>query len=554
MKKLLTIFGSISLIASSASLVVACTKTVADTEENNGNNNENENNNQNALINKNIKKALNKLNGKKALQLAGDIIINDSNASIDFKIIEDKVIEYLVNKVANFEKSKFSAIQSTSSKIALPVITDKQVSNGQVEIEVSYDNQKVINDKDNFFKIEFGSAFTNGAKQIIDTLSNDAELKLSTIKLPIPIMEQNILTLGTIFQLLELAGPTLLEQLPTKIPKAFDIADDNWKKWDEFVNIIEQLIGAFVKDFKLDSNFELNIGPIDLEVKRIKIAISGNIKLNYRAVLDALLPTLIHFRNYLQEQKGEGTDNFLMLLVQYLFAEPQSYNDGYRDINKNVHIDHNESKEIYKFENNLEILLNNLLEGWSNAKGIFKSKEQPIAIGIKVKMGLSIPLKFKYQKDKKNKFEGLKETLPLDSITDIVSQLFNFDSDKKISLTLGTIIGFPIPSFELSLNDVLTEQNLFSLLESMRLKSEIKDHISLTWKHLKIEVYGQNKNGSWVLIKDIDGLKDVADMKITLSNSIILKDKNSDFTIELNKNKDIDFILDLKSDFLIPKI
>lgn len=593
MKKLLTMLGIISMIGSTASVVVACKNPKDKTEDknkesdkkpdkepdkdvgdknkepNNGNNNKPNNNKK---INQKIKEVLKTLVDNKALELPKEIKLNESKP-VEFKVIEKSLVDFLVNqKISNFDQTKLE-IKNFSDLVVNPTITKDKITNGHVTVAVSYDKQNVNNtkDNDNVFKIEFGTAFTNGAQQIIDKLAAGAELKLSQITSPIDIPIPGLTTLGGIFELLYGMGPGLFAGLPNIIPESK--TDDNWTKWETFITGLESLIGMLVKDFKLDGTYDKEIVPIVMGPAEL----SGGIHLKYRDVLNALLPTLINFKNYVNHQKTQSIDNFLMLFINYLFSEPKSYDDGYEDINPDLHINHDATKAKFKFTNNLEVMLNNLLEGWVTKSKEHSSEEQPIQIGLVATVDLSklgntgggllgglggllgnkplqINLDFKYQMDTNgdNNFTGLKDILPMKSIEELILQLFNFDSTKNPELILPGIAGLPItiPPIALPLDKLITGENLFSLLESMGLDAKAKDSVALKWDHLNIEVLGLNSKKEWIPIKSIEELQTVKDIKIKLKNKIILEDKNSELKIELD-NKEIDFILDLKSDFFI---
>ncbi len=96
----------------------------------------------------------------------------------------------------------------------------------------------------------------------------------------------------------------------------------------------------------------------------------------YLDVLNALLPNIINFNNFMQQEKNSSNlDNKLLLLGKYLFAKPQNINnDGFLGVNskiKNKAIKNitNKDEEFLKFNTNVKLLLHNILEGWQNEKG-----------------------------------------------------------------------------------------------------------------------------------------------------------------------------------------
>lgn len=608
MKRLLSILTVISMMAQIPSLIIGCgektqksdVETDSSTQQNERTDESDDNSGSTSEIAQKpdkkqkdledikirIKDTLKQMIGTKGLVL--DLrhnVIMDSE--IEFSVIQEVIIKVLKSKISKLNQKLVRIVQKSASIIA-PTMNPEAITLGQVEIEVFYNNIKIENDAGTDFTIEYGTNFLISSKQILEQLNSDNQVEISQIKLP-PLGEKGTklgklsLDIGSLFNLLRLIQPTM-RLLPSIIPENFNTEDRNWVQWNNFVTAlvaqIKGLAGDSLPDFDLDGSLVKTIGPIVQGETRI----SGSITIKYRALIDSLLPTLINFKNFVDSEKEDGIDNFLLVFIKYLFKEPDygtnsaGIQDGYNLINQNVYIDHSERRGRYIFASNLEVLMHNILEGWKNKNGVSSSLEQPIAVEFNVQVipkddsplpPLS-PFKFKYLKEAASEendnqaFTGLNEWLsdepsdkPLEKIINLFNEILNFGSDKNPRFVIKAAGVTDIDS-EIALNQLFTEENLITLLKNINIKLPINKYMNLNWNRFKVNIYYRVKNddddeiSEWKKAKTINDLQDAIDMKMVLSENSITLTSKEDATVKLTiiPTKSIDIIFNIQSTLL----
>lgn len=499
--------------------------------------------------------------GKNAIEIGdhlslADLIASDKNAI--FNYIKTELLNTLEYK--NFNSS-YIDIQLTETTLIKPSMTGSSITLGKIGIKVLYKGVIVTNNLDDIFTIEYGNGFLISAWQVLDKMNSNSEVALSDIRLPIAAFGSKPPSLGTLFSLFDKMGP-LFNQLPTVIPQSFDNEDENWVKWNTFINSLFNTLKAFIPDFAfdLDTPFIYTIDPI-FPIEGNQLKISGKVTVNFRALINSFLPTLINFRNFVNLQKEAGVDNLPLLLVKYLFAEPFDYRDNndqldeYTKINPNVRINHRQNANRYKFKSNLEVLLNNMFEGWTSKKNIAVSEIRPIVVDIKLENAPMLgtkDFKFKYQKDDENEFIGLKDWLPVDNIENWISEIFNADSTivPKLMVKAAGIVDVELQTpFKSFFNDA----NLFALLKSLGLDSDIDEHMEAKWNSFKINIlYQTSRNQNWVQAKKISDLARATNMKLVLKdNSLTLKSKIGTDEIQIQSTQSIGIEIDLKATALL---
>lgn len=548
MRKLLSFFGSVSMIMLTANLVICCndkTKTISNVPNSNSNPDSDadvtpdENANNKLLQKRNeqikIKNLLIKMVDYNALHLNEEIVWTQDTV-ITFDVIKNALLSFFVDYDIDINEVEIIQFSST---ITLPSITSTTITNGWVDIQVKYQGELITEEDQTVFTIEYGSQFLTTAIEILDTLNHGAEVNLANL----PIYNQ--LSYGALTNTLKRIISNNFEEVPTQIPSTFNEDDENWTKWNEWIELLIEDFRRSTLPIDINGVYQKTLGPITNEDG---YEISSKIEINYRALLDSLLPTIINLKNYINDQYELGVSDLTLILIKYLFTEPTSYHDdGYADINPNVYLDRSQSKGKYPFANNLEVILHNILEGWSNTEGIFVSTTQPIALSIEVTYGITFNFPFKFQSDSTH--WGLKDSITQTNILNFINQLFVINSDqtpqligsiKKYFTTHNFAIPLPIKS------TLLTEENMFNLLTTIGIDANIKDKLRLTWDHLKVKTFYQTSvDGEWNIATTIEDLKLAINVKFELyDNQITLTSLNGLNVITLLPTQPIEVISD----------
>lgn len=425
MKKFLTILGSLVLTSSGVFSTIGCKNNPPIV---NPNNDQNDKKNEETKI-------INKLN--RFSQLNPLVINND-----DFQAVSgDDAFDTLKTNFTEFGDS-LTLTQTNFSKIE---VVDNSANYGQLEVTATFKGEELVNPKtkDNNFVVEIATNDLKLANETIKKLDQNLTMVFSEMNLPIA---GNNLPVKTILELIPQFG--LFKNLPTVIPTKFDDSDVNWTKWQSFINLLTSLpiAGDLLKDGELNKVITQNhIAGTTITVK---------IKAKYLDILNSLAPDIIHFHNFIVEQRQQQkSQNLILLLIQYLFDTPRNINnDGFLDVNKDI--DSNKGGKI-NFTTNLEHILHNLFDGWKNKSNEWSAARTPIEIVISVKViFITTTIKIKYEQIPPRWYqitsgtEGIVDILPISYVKSFINQLFDYDLNSDLKLRVHIVkwdINFPIP-------------------------------------------------------------------------------------------------------------
>ncbi|WP_342256463.1 hypothetical protein [Spiroplasma endosymbiont of Poecilobothrus nobilitatus] len=421
------------------------------------------------------------------------------NNAAAFSILESKFKEFSDDLMLT--QKNFTPIE---------IAEDGTTHYGELTVVVDYKNKELTNPKTNDSNFLIPVA-TNNLKLTNDTvqkLNKSMTMVLSKINLP---FQGNNLAIGKILSLITTFH--LFDNLPKVIPTSFNADDQNWKKWEAFVN--DELINLPLADEVLKN------GEINETIKKdilFGTTLEIKIKAKYLNILNSLAPDIIHFRNFvLEKREQQKSQNLILLLLQYLFEKPREINnDGFLDVNKNI-------KSTFSI--NLEHILHNLLEGWKSKSGEWSANRTPISIVVKVDLLISNKtINIKYEKIPESFWqlttthwtEGLIDILSIDEIKAFINQLFNYDLITDLSIKLKLInwdFNFSIP-----LNGQI-KKLIPSILKISGHSSDAIDNtaIELVSGLVKIE-YRDEKEGAWKKAAKITDLASALEMRININN------------------------------------
>ncbi|AHI57495.1 hypothetical protein P344_00610 [Spiroplasma mirum ATCC 29335] len=495
MKKLLSILGAVGLTVSGTSSVIACNAHKSDTP--------------NPEPSKD-KRIITKLSSWTNLRP----LLFDSK---DYKsLTADNLVNTIANQLPLDKTNKVVVKDGTFTNIN---ITDGKVTNGTVTVSVLRNDKPIVDTTSGKteFKVYFQTNQVKNARELATEINQKAPnslTKLSEVKIN---FNGTQLPLGMILNLI----PTFvkLSDLPTKIPASFDAnSDPDQKKWNDFVNKIKILAG------------EIWEKPFNTSVKLtdwINLTVTGKLG----EIVNAIAPDLIHFHNFLVEQKAKNHDNLALLLVQYLFEAPRDINgDGFLKINK-------DKKDI---KSNLDNLLCNLLQPWQNAN----NEKYSVANPLQLKILVFLSVKWDTGTVK------LKDLNVDDVLKTLITDLMNHDVAQPIKVTIHNV---PIKgdiTFDLNLNSIIGDSIMPTMLKNSGYGSTIVDsnNLQMLAGNLIFEI---QKDGSdtWtastsindILISDVKNIR----MKVTgMQFKVIAKDDvNANFTTDYNLNTEFDIDL-----------
>lgn len=534
MKKLLSILASTGLMATTAASVVACGPKTPDEKPPIDNGEKKE------AVLKKIKE------------------INDNPKSFIFKEqpkqkdVQDKLEEYLkeFKDVVTFENINFKDISHNKD----------EVQNGTLTLNILVNEEKLVNPetKDDNFIFSFNTEENNKINEVLNQLKQGANVNLGDFKVDLGLGEGPI----DIKALIDLIGAFGISDLiPTKIPTKFDITDPNWKEWNNSLETIKALLNQ-IEDGIFDKELTFKMDMPLMEGTDGHVGISTKIS----DILNSILPDLIHFRNFILEQQGEGKENVLLLLIQYLFDKPRDINnDGYAKINQEIKVEGKEDEYI-KFETNLEHLLHNILEGWQNENGeMWENATKTGPLEIKIWAGDSetwddafLKTQIKYQTFKGKGLllperMGVLDLLPINNIKDFINQLlhYNFlDEDQSLPLILkieAPVIGSK--EIEITQLGSLIKDQLGNILNTDKnLEGKLSNwNFDLKQGTLNIEIL--NSENKWISAEKFEDILDARDIRVKLtSNNLEIKVGEAIFKLE---NINIILNLDIKSSSII---
>lgn len=496
MKKILTILGTFVLTSSSAFSVTACQNQPSTVKPSDDPNSKHGKDDPTPVVVDPVQAAKNKIINTLNRFSESTPMIVDSN---DFQTVNaDNVFDALKDNFTEFSDD-LTLSQNNFNKIE---IVDKSVVQyGQLELNASFKGEELVNPKtkDNNFTV---AVTTNDLKLTNETIQKlNQSLTIIFSKINLPIAGSNLPIENILYIVAEIG---LFNNLPTVIPTKFDDSDSNWKKWQNFVNLLIKLsfVDGFLKDGAIDKTINKDI--------IIGTTATITIKTKYLDILNSLAPDIIHFRNFIIEQrKQQKSQNLLLLLIQYLFDVPRNINnDGFLDVNKDINS--NKGGKI-KFNTNLEHILHNLFDGWKNKSNEWSAVRTPISIVVVVKvLFVTTTINIKYEQVPPRWYqvtsgtEGIVDILPVQQLKSFINQLFDYDLNSDLKLT-AHIVKWDF-DFWIPLNTQIQQLIPTMLKINGHSDEAIADsEVKLTSGKLHIE-YQDEPNGEWKLAKGVDDL------------------------------------------------
>ncbi len=462
------------------------------------------------------------------------------NNNAAFSILESKFKEFSDDLMLT--QTNFTPIEITE---------DGTAHYGELTVVADYNDKELTNPKtkDSNFLIPVA---TNNLKWTNDTVQKlNKSMTMVLTKMNLPFQGTN-LAIGKILSLVTTFH--LFDNLPKVIPTSFNADDENWKKWEAFVN--NELMNLPLADEMLKN------GEINETIKKdILLGATAEIKIKakYLNILNSLATDIIHFRNFvLEKREQQKSQNLILLLLKYLFEKPREINnDGFLDVNKNIQSTKNK-KENLQFSTNLEHILHNLLEGWKSKSGEWSANRTPISIVVKVDwLVLTTTINIKYEKIPASLWQltsgadGLIDILSIDKIKAFINQLFNYDLTTDLSIKVKFIKrDFNLP---ILLNGQI-KKLIPSILKISGHSSDAIDNtaIELVSGLVQIE-YQDEKGGVWKTATEITDLASALEMRININN-IKFKVKSINDTMILLETTNLDlhliFIPDIDSKIL----
>ncbi|ALA98274.1 putative lipoprotein [Spiroplasma kunkelii CR2-3x] len=540
MKKNLVILSSVILTSSPVFGFSGCAPTPAEhrdiddtiSEKDNDNNGESSvDYEKNRII-----KQLNSFSELSPLVVDSDEYQNVNNND-SFSILESKFKEFSDNLM--LINTNFRPIEIAENGTA---------HYGELAVVANYKDKELTNPKtkDSIFLIPVATNNLKWTNDTVQKLNKSMTIVLSKMNLP---FQGTTLAIGKILSLVTTFH--LFDNLPKVIPTSFNADDQNWKKWEDFVNnelMNLPLVDEMLKNGEINEtiNKSFLLGSTTAEIK---------IKAKYLNILNSLVPDIIHFRNFvLEKREQQKSQNLILLLLQYLFEKPREINnDGFLDVNKNIQSTKNK-KENLQFSTNLEHILHNLLEGWKSKSGEWSSNRTPISIVVKINWWIStVTINIKYEKIESSwlKLTSVTDGL-IDRIKVFINQLFNYDLTTDLSIKVKLIswdFNFSIP-----LNKQI-KKLIPSILKISGHSSDAIDNIAVELVSGLVQIeYQDEKGGTWKTATEITDLASALEMRININNIKFKVKSINDPTILLettNPDLHLIFIPDIDSKFFV---
>ncbi|AXF95970.1 hypothetical protein [Spiroplasma phoeniceum] len=538
MKKILVILSSVILTSSPVFGLSGCAPTPAERRDIDTTSGEDNDNNGGSSVDyeKNrIIKRLTSFSELSPLVVDSDEYQNVNNDAA-FSILESKFKEFSDNLM--LKKTNFTPIE---------IAEDETAHYGELTVVANYKDKELTNPKtkDSNFLIPVATNNLKWTNDTVQKLNKSMTIVLTKMNLP---FQGTTLAIGKILSLVTTFH--LFDNLPKVIPTSFNADDENWKKWEAFVN--DELMNLPLADEML-KNGEIN----ETINKDLLLGTTAEIKIKakYLNILNSLVPDIIHFRNFvLEKREQQKSQNLILLLLQYLFEKPREINnDGFLDVNKNIQSTKNK-KENLQFSTNLEHILHNLLEGWKSKSGEWSANRTPISIVVKVYWWISTTtINIKYEKIETSwwKLTSVSEGL-IDKIKVFINQLFNYDLTTDLSIKVKLIkwdFNFSIP-----LNGQI-KKLIPSILKISGHSSDAIDNIAVELVSGLVQIeYQDEKGGTWKTATEITDLASALEMRININN-IKFKVKSINDPMILLETTDPDlhliFIPDIDSKILV---
>lgn len=511
MKKILVILSSVILTSSPVFGLSGCAPTPAghrDIDTTSGGDNDNNGGSSVDYEKNRIIKRLTSFSELSPLVVDSDEYQNVNNDAA-FSILESKFKEFSDDLMLT--QTNFTPIE---------IAEDGTAHYGELTVVADYKDKELTNPKtkDSNFLIPVATNNLKWTNDTVQKLNKSMTMVLTKMNLP---FQGTTLAIGKILSLVTTFH--LFDNLPKVIPTSFNADDENWKKWEAFVN--NELMNLPLADEMLKN------GEINETIKKdLLLGTTAEIKIKakYLNILNSLVPDIIHFRNFvLEKREQQKSQNLILLLLQYLFEKPREINnDGFLDVNKNIQSTKNK-KENLQFSTNLEHILHNLLEGWKSKSGEWSANRTPISIVVKVDWWISTTtINIKYEKIPASWWqltsgtEGLIDILSIDKIKVFINQLFNYDLTTDLSIKVKLIkwdFNFSIP-----LNGQI-KKLIPSILKISGHSSEAIDNtaVELVSGLVQIE-YQDEKGGAWKTATEITDLASALEMRINSELILII--------------------------------
>lgn len=507
MKKILVILSSVILTSSPVFGLSGCAPTPAghrDIDTTSGGDNDNNGGSSVDYEKNRIIKRLTSFSELSPLVVDSDEYQNVNNDAA-FSILESKFKEFSDDLMLT--QTNFTPIE---------IAEDGTAHYGELTVVADYKDKELTNPKtkDSNFLIPVATNNLKWTNDTVQKLNKSMTMVLTKMNLS---FQGTTLEIGKILSLVKTFH--LFDNLPKVIPTSFNADDENWKKWEAFVN--NELMNLPLADEML-KNDEIN----ETIKKDLLLGTTAEIKIKakYLNILNSLVPDIIHFCNFvLEKREQQKSQNLILLLLQYLFEKPREINnDGFLDVNKNIQSTKNK-KENPQFSTNLEHILHNLLEGWKSKSGEWSANRTPISIVVKVDWWISTTtINIKYEKIPASWWqltsgtERLIDILSIDQIKVFINQLFNYDLTTDLSIKVKLIkwdFNFSIP-----LNGQI-KKLIPSILKISGHSSDAIDNtaVELVSGLVQIE-YQDEKGGAWKTATEINDLASALEMRININN------------------------------------
>ncbi|WHQ37402.1 hypothetical protein [Spiroplasma sp. SV19] len=318
--------------------------------------------------------------------------------------------------------------------------------------------------------------------------------------------------------------------LPTVIPTEFNESDPNWKQWNEFVNNLK--LNSDFKDLLQEDSKESTFSD-----SKVILSLTITYKGKYIDILNALLPNIINFNNFMQQEKNiNDLDNKLLLLGKYLFAKPQNINnDGFLDVNSKIKnkaikdISNNQDGGFLKFNTNIELIFHNILEGWQNKSGGWSLVTDPLLLETSGKGETIEKGKIKYNKPWEQSENTTKisyaitELFSIEKIKDSFSNLFvkSLNEDWWITVTIPKALLGEYPfDHKLVILSNATVKDLLSeaIFKKLALISNKNISISATFNEKMVFEYLDKTTNQWKKINNFADLEQASGFRCKVTN------------------------------------
>ncbi|WP_338990458.1 hypothetical protein [Spiroplasma endosymbiont of Seladonia tumulorum] len=208
------------------------------------------------------------------------------NNDATFSILESKFKEFSDDLMLT--QTKFTPIE---------IAEDGTAHYGELTVVADYKDKELTNlkTKDSNFLIPVATNNLKWTNDTVQKLNKSMTMVLTKMNLP---FQDTTLAIGKILSLVTTFH--LFDNLPKVIPTSFNADNENWKKWEAFVN--NELMNLPLAN-KMLKNGEIN----ETKKKDLLLGTTAEIKIKakYLNILNSLVPDIIHFRNFVLEKREQ---------------------------------------------------------------------------------------------------------------------------------------------------------------------------------------------------------------------------------------------------------